>query len=105
MLLSFGKDSGTYTTNSSTTPFGTFKAMYEGHKDSVSSFNVTSQMYFMTIGFTNWDSYSVDNDPEFVVFPETFQGVVGDSMLFIAMGAAGVVVLVAAVLVVKRRRI
>ncbi|MFX0089488.1 MAG: hypothetical protein ACFE7S_06270 [Candidatus Hodarchaeota archaeon] len=101
----WGKDDGTYVTNSSTTPFGTFEAMYEGHKDSVSSFNVTSQMYFMTIGFTNWDGYSVDNDPEFVVFPETFQAAVGDSALFIGLGAGAVVVLVAAILVIKRRRI
>jgi len=65
----WGKDNKTYTAYSATEPFSAFKATYESETgDSVSQWLVDRETYIVTTSFPKWDGYSVDNDPEIVVY-------------------------------------
>ena len=65
----WGKDNNTYTAYSATEPFSAFKAMYESETgDSVSQWLVDRETYIVTTSFPKWDGYSIDNDPEVVVY-------------------------------------
>lgn len=56
---------------SQTVPLGTFQAAYvsESSDKTVSGWAFTSTMYFLSVGFPEWDGYYVYNDPETVVYP------------------------------------
>ncbi|MCK5265964.1 MAG: hypothetical protein KAR03_10185, partial [Candidatus Thorarchaeota archaeon] len=50
-----------------TTPIGAFKAAYESDSGrSATAFSFSSNMFYVTIGFPEWDGYSVYQDPIFV---------------------------------------
>jgi hypothetical protein len=74
-----------------TSPIGTFQGAYQsggsGGDQSLASFKIQGELYFLTVGFSKWDGYSVFNDPTFNsrigasehlftpgsgIFPETF---------------------------------
>jgi len=57
----------TFNVTSKTTPIGSFRASYQSEAGKSSTgFDITAMMYFLTVGFQNWDGYSVTNDPEVV---------------------------------------
>ena len=104
----WGKDNKTYTAHSATEPFSAFKAMYESETgDSVSQWLVDRETYIVTTSFPKWDGYSVDNDPEIVVYTSkaiTEEGEVPPptrrKLLFFA--AITIVALVAVVALIKK---
>lgn len=50
-----------------TTPLGAFRAAYESDNGrSATSWSFNSEMFYVTIGFPEWDGYSVYQDPLFV---------------------------------------
>ncbi len=52
-----------------TTPLGTFRAAYESNSgQSATSWSFTKSMFYLTIGFPEWDGYSVYQDPVFVAY-------------------------------------
>ncbi len=52
---------------SSVTPVSTFEATYESEGgNSVTSFTVSSNQYYVTIGFPKWDGFAVFQDPAYV---------------------------------------
>jgi hypothetical protein len=59
----------TYNVTSYTTPLGTFRASYESDAGKSSTgFDITESMHFLTVGFNNWDGYSVYHDPTTSVY-------------------------------------
>lgn len=55
----------TYNVTSKTTPIGAFKASFQSESGKSSAgFDISAQMYFLTVGFQKWDGYSIVNDPE-----------------------------------------
>ena len=60
-----------YTAVSQTVPVGTFQAAYSSadrSSDSLTGWAITSTMYFLSVGFPEWDGYYVFNDPETIVY-------------------------------------
>jgi hypothetical protein len=54
-----------YNVTSKTTPIGAFKASFQSESGKSSAgFDISAQMYFLTVGFQKWDGYSIINDPE-----------------------------------------
>ena len=106
----WGKDNKTYTAYSATEPFSAFKAMYESETgDSVSQWLVDRQTYIVTTSFPKWDGYSIDNDPEIIVY--TSKAVAGGEevspptrgrlLIFIAIA---IIVTVVAIALIKKRK-
>jgi len=55
----------TFNVTSKTSPIGLFKASYQSESGKSSTgFDISASMYFLTVGFKNWDGYAVYNDPE-----------------------------------------
>src|SRR3990170_3542012 len=55
----------TLNVTSQTSPIENFKASYQSESGKSSTgFDISSSMYFLTIGFPRWDGYAVYNDPE-----------------------------------------
>jgi hypothetical protein len=55
----------TYNVTSKTTPIGAFRASFQSESGKSSAgFDISAQMYFLTVGFQKWDGYSIVNDPE-----------------------------------------
>lgn len=106
----WGKDNKTYTAYSATEPFSAFKAMYESETgDSVSQWLVDRETYIVTTSFPKWDGYSVDNDPEIVVYTskavaeeEGIPPTRGRQLLFMIMIA--VVATVVIIALIKKRK-
>jgi len=56
-----------YNVTSQTTPLSTFRAAYESDNgQSATSWTFSSTQYYVSIGFPQWDGYSVYQDPIFV---------------------------------------
>jgi hypothetical protein len=115
----WGKDGQNYTMHSSTTPMSAFTAMYSSYSMSgsgsanICSFSMTGTNYYVTSSFKNWDGYYVRTDPYFAVYTSQSPGGgggngglgnLGGTLPIIAIGVAGLLVIVAAVVVVKRKR-
>jgi hypothetical protein len=55
----------TFNVTTKTSPIDTFQASYQSEAGKSSTgFDISSSMYFLTTGFSNWDGYAVYNDPE-----------------------------------------
>jgi hypothetical protein len=55
----------TFNVTSKTSPIGAFKASYQSESGKSSTgFDISAMLYFLTVGFPNWDGYAVYNDPE-----------------------------------------
>lgn len=55
----------TFEVSSYTTPIGTFRNSYVSESGKSSSgFDLTTSMYFLTVGFGNWSGYGVYHDPQ-----------------------------------------
>jgi hypothetical protein len=58
-----------YNVTSHTTPIATFVTAYQGgHGRTCFAWNFTDTMFYVTIGFPQWDGYSVYQDPVFVAY-------------------------------------
>ncbi len=68
MTYDWGKNTtAPYDVVSMTTPVGTFRQAFESESgQSAVGWSSTSSMFYVTIGFTHWDGYSVYQDPVFV---------------------------------------
>lgn len=56
-----------YDVTSHTTPHKTFRIAYESDSGrTAASWNITTKMFYVTIGFPEWEGYSVYQDPVFV---------------------------------------
>ncbi|NHJ13417.1 MAG: hypothetical protein EAX95_07050 [Candidatus Thorarchaeota archaeon] len=66
----WGKDTtGRYDVVSYTTPLGTFRTAFESEAgQSATTWSYSSTMFYVTIGFPEWDGYSVYQDPVFVSY-------------------------------------
>jgi hypothetical protein len=66
----WGKNTSTpYDVVSYTTPVGTFRAAFESDNGkSATAWSFGSNMFYVTIGFPEWDGYSVYQDPVFVSY-------------------------------------
>ncbi|MHA1937513.1 MAG: hypothetical protein ACW97O_04820 [Candidatus Thorarchaeota archaeon] len=66
----WGKNtSAPYDVVSYTTPVGTFRAAFESDSgQSATAWSFGSNMFYVTIGFPQWDGYSVYQDPVFVSY-------------------------------------
>ncbi len=66
----WGKNmSAPYDVLSYTTPLGAFRTAYESDSgQSATAWSFSSSMYMVSIGFPEWDGYSVDQDPVFVSY-------------------------------------
>jgi hypothetical protein len=64
----WGKNTtGRYDVVTYTTPLGTFRAAFESEAgQSATAWSFSSSMFYVTIGFPDWDGYSVYQDPVFV---------------------------------------
>ncbi|MFO7836749.1 MAG: hypothetical protein R6V83_08845 [Candidatus Thorarchaeota archaeon] len=61
--------SAPYDVVSHTTPLGTFRSAYESSSGrSATAWTFSSNMYYVTIGFPEWQGYSVYQDPVFVSY-------------------------------------
>ncbi|MCK5301580.1 MAG: hypothetical protein KAJ96_00440, partial [Candidatus Thorarchaeota archaeon] len=61
--------SAPYDVLSYTTPVGTFRAAFESDSgQSATAWSFSSTMFYVTIGFPEWDGYSVYQDPVFVSY-------------------------------------
>ena len=59
--------SAPYDVVSHTTPISTFMTAFEsGHGKNAMAWNFTESMFYVTIGFPEWDGYGVFQDPVFV---------------------------------------
>jgi len=57
----------TLNVTSKTSPIGAFQASYQSDSGKSSTgFDISAMMYFLTVGFQNWDGYAITNDPEVV---------------------------------------
>jgi len=57
----------TFNVSSKTTPIGAFQASFQSDAGKSSTgFDISALMYFLTVGFKNWDGYAITNDPEVV---------------------------------------
>jgi len=107
----WGKDNKTYIAYSATEPFSAFKAMYESETgDSVSQWLVDRQTYIVTTSFPKWDGYSIDNDPEIIVYTSKV-AVGGEEVspptrgrLLIFFIAIAIIVTVVAIALIKKRK-
>jgi len=55
----------TLNVTSKTSPIGAFRASYQSDAGKSSTgFDISAMMYFLTVGFQNWDGYPITNDPE-----------------------------------------
>ncbi len=66
----WGKNlSAPYDVVSYTTPAGTFRSAYQSDNgQSATAWSFTSTQFYVSIGFLNWDGYSVYQDPVFVAY-------------------------------------
>ena len=57
-----------YNVSSFTVPLGTFESIYVdyGSNNSAAGWSFKQDMYFLSIGFKNWDGYGVYQDPEVI---------------------------------------
>ncbi|NWF95565.1 MAG: hypothetical protein HXY34_05445 [Candidatus Thorarchaeota archaeon] len=61
--------SAPYEVVSQTTPMGTFRTAFESESgQSATAWSFTSSMYYVTIGFPEWQGYSVYQDPVFISY-------------------------------------
>jgi hypothetical protein len=68
-LYDWGKDGQTYNCSAATVPMGAFSAMFQSETGKcVTHWEMESSYFFMLSGFTNWDGYSIDNDPSFGIY-------------------------------------
>ena len=59
----------TFNVSSYTTPVSTFQSSYISDSGKSSTgFDITSSMYFLTVGMDKWDGYPVYHDPSLVVY-------------------------------------
>jgi len=106
----WGKDGQTYNCSAATVPMGAFSAMFESTAGTtVTRWTMESNFYFMISGFTNWDGYSIDNDPTFGVYTTALKTIGGPPLpaapiIFLAIVAAIVIIIVAVAAVNIRRR-
>jgi hypothetical protein len=55
----------TFNVTSKTTPIGFFRASFQSESGKSSTgFDISAMLYFLTVGFPQWDGYAVFNDPE-----------------------------------------
>jgi len=102
----------TLNVTSKTSPIGMFKASYQSESGKSSAgFDISASMYFLTVGFQNWDGYSVYNDPEVLfllskgILPPPSEAFGGGQETWIFIVLAGVIGTVAVVVVVFRKKV
>ena len=96
---------------------GAFSAMFHSETGkSVTHWEMESTFFFMLSGFTNWDGYSIDNDPYFGIYTSALNMIPpgpppGDGLDWllqnagiIAIGVAILVILVVVGIMNVRRR-
>ncbi len=116
-LYDWGKDGQTYNCSAATVPMGAFSAMFHSETGkSVTHWEMESTFFFMLSGFTNWDGYSIDNDPYFGIYTSALNMIPpgpppGDGLDWllqnvgiIAIGVAILVILVVVGIMNVRRR-
>ncbi|WEU40858.1 MAG: hypothetical protein OdinLCB4_002785 [Candidatus Odinarchaeum yellowstonii] len=108
----WGRNGQVYNASSSTTPLYAFKSMYTTEtNDTLTSFEITDSMYFLTTAFKNWGGYSIDNDPSFSIFP-FFEGEeggglieeIGQSTFIIVISVVTIAVISIALFLLRRHR-
>jgi hypothetical protein len=101
----------TFNVTSYTTPMGTFHDSYVSESGKSSSgFDITTSMYFLTVGFPNWDGYGVYHDPQTAAYisqlgsslPMEGDGLPLNYMIYIFL-ALGVVAIVGTIIFVQKR--
>jgi hypothetical protein len=67
----WGKDGNTYNCSAATVPIGVFERMYEDEEGtSITRWDFEDSFYFLLSGFSNWDGYSIDNDPAYGIYTD-----------------------------------
>jgi hypothetical protein len=67
--LAFNDTIRTFNVSSYTTPIGTFQSSYISDSGKSSAgFDITSTMYFLTVGMEKWDGYPVYHDPSLLAY-------------------------------------
>ena len=101
----------TFNVTSYTTPMGTFHDSYVSESGKSSSgFDITTSMYFLTVGFPHWDGYGVYHDPQTAAYisqlgsslPMGGDGLPINYMLYIFL-ALGVVAIVGTIIFIQKR--
>jgi hypothetical protein len=97
----------TLNVTSKTTPIGSFEASYQSEAGKSSTgFEISSMMYFLTVGFSRWDGYAVYNDPEVMFF--IYKGMLPpseSSIIWVLIITGAIVTAVATTLIVFRKRV
>jgi hypothetical protein len=115
-VYDWGYDNQTYECGATTVPIGAFSAMFmTASGTSVCHYGFEGQLYFMVSGFSNWDGYSINNDPSFGIYTSALNmvppaGPLGDLpdwlqfVGLIAMVGAIFLILIAVVIMNIRKR-